>query len=51
MDNGKSVMRLAGTADLVLTNQRDASFLEQTIGATADAVETVMGKAILYSKE
>eukprot|EP00729_Bicosta_minor_P002256 gene2256-11698_t len=43
MDNGKSVMRLAGAADLVLTNQRDASFLEQTIGATADAVETVMG--------
>ena len=41
--NSGGVMKLAEAADLVLTNHRDASFLEQTIGATVDAVETVMG--------
>lgn len=42
-NNSGVVMKLAEAADLVLTNHRDASFLEQTIGATVDAVETVMG--------
>ena len=38
-----NVMRLAGAADLVLANQREASFLGETIAATSAAVETVMG--------
>jgi glutamine amidotransferase PdxT len=42
-ESPQGVLRLAGAADLVLSHQRDAQFLEDTVEATTEAVSTVMG--------